>query len=238
MAVLSDYQAQVVSLLDDAGNVEYTLTDLDAYINEARVQIAGASESLRQPATLALAAGTQSYRFSSAAVAAGLGGLLDVRMAALVGGNQLEMRSWEYFFSYYLAVPSPASGTPTVMAQLVPGVNGTLWFAPIPNAAITVMLDAVCYPILLVNDSTFEALSYPWTEAVQYYAAYLAYLNAQRRTDADAMFARYQTWETRATQISTPSRLSKNFIGGVGARMAGQHMPLTAIEGGQRRGGG
>lgn len=230
--MLDAYLAQVQSLLDDPSAVEYTTADLTVYINDARVQVAGASESLRYPATLALAATQQSYAFSSAVIAGavglGLAGVLDIRMVALIGGGQLEMRSWEWFFSYYLAVPSPPSGSPAVCAVLLPGIAGSIWFAPIPAAVGSVLIDAVCYPVALADDTTPEALPYPWQEAVQYYAAYLAYLNAQRRTDADAMFARYQVFEERATQMTTPSRLPRNYPGGRGARLAGAHMPITA----------
>lgn len=232
--MLNAYLAQVQSLLDDPGAVQYSTANLTTYINDARVQIAGASESLRNPALLTFVASQQAYQFSAASLQnapvsnPGLEGILNVRMATIVGGNQLTMRPWAWFFSYHIAVPTPAAGVPKVCAILQPGLNGTIWFSPIPTATGEAMLDSVCYPVELVNDSTPEALESPWQEAVQYYAAYLALLNAQRRTDADAMFARYQVFETRATQMTTPTRLPRNYPGGIGARVAAQNMPLTA----------
>jgi hypothetical protein len=239
--MLDSYLAQVQSLLDDPDAVEYTTADLTIFINDARLQIAGSSESLRYPATLALVASQQSYPFSGAAIAnastIGLGGILDVRMAAIVSGGPIEMRTWEYFFQFYLSVTPAPTGIPTVAAVLLPGIAGNIWFSPIPKAVGSVLLDAVCYPVPLTTDSTPEALSQPWQDAVPYFAAYLAYLNAQRRTDADAMFARYGTFEARATQMTTPTRLPRNYPGNVGARLAGQNMPITAAPQGGRGGG-
>lgn len=233
------YRAQVQSLLDDAGAVEYTVANLDTFINDARVQIAGASESIRSAATLNLVAAQQTYNFSDATgLAAGVAGVLVVRMVRIqnVGGgwNRVTTRPWEYFFTFRLCSVVPVTDTPTMAAQLNPGVNGTLWFDPTPDQAYVTSLDAVGYPIPLVTDLTTEALSAPWTEAVQYYAAYLALLNAQRRADADAMWQRYELFQMRATQMTTPSRLARNRPGGEGARMAGQHTPLTGPFGGQR----
>ena len=237
---LASYQAQTQSLLDDAGAVEYTLANLTEYINSARFQIAGASESIRAEATLALVAGQQSYAFSViTGFAAAVGGTLvvrQVRIANFAGGwNRVTTRPWPYFFTFRLCTPVPISGIPTMASQLNPGAGGTLWFDPVPDNPYNVGLDVVGYPVLLVDDTTPEALSYPWTEAVQYYAAYLALLNAQRTTDATTMFQRYESFQLRATQMTTPSRLSRNHPGGEGARMAGQHTPLTGpFQGGQR----
>lgn len=242
---LNAYLAQVESLLDDFGNVEYTTANLTTYINDARVQIAGASESIRAEAVFDLAAGTQSYPFSVAitpnSASSGIAGLLSVRMTRLTtsdGFAELEMRPWEWFYSYYLCAPTTASGVPAVCAEFQPGIGGVLYFSPIPNANMVAFANGVCYPIALVTDSTVEALSAPWTEAVQYYAAYLALLNAQRRTDADAMFARYSTFETRATQMTTPTRLPRNYPGGRAARLAGQNMPITTPPAQPQGGGG
>ena len=229
--MLNDYIAQTQSLLDDPSAVEYTTADLTNYINDARIQIAGSSESLRDLGTLALVGSQQNYQFPNVVLvggAPGLGGVLDVRMAALVGGNQVAMRSWEWFFSYYVAIPVRPTGIPTVAAVLTPGIAGTIWFAPIPNAAMSALLDAVWYPIPLIDDTTPEALAVPWQDAVPYFAAYLAYLNAQRRTDADAMYNRYEIFERRATQMTTPTRLPRNYPGNKGARQAGRNMPITA----------
>ena len=240
--MLDTYIAQTQSLLDDPDAAEYTTASLTNYINDARLQIAGSSESLRYPALLALVAAQQTYPFAEAtianAVTIGLGGVLDARMAGIVGGGPIDMRTWEYFFQFFLLVSPAPTGPPAVAAVLLPGVTGNIWFSPTPAAVGTVMLDSVCYPVPLVDDTTPEALAVPWQDAVPYFAAYLAYLNAQRGTDADAMFARYQVFEARATQMTTPTRLPRNYPGNTGARLAGRNMPITAQQQQGRSGGG
>lgn len=233
---LSGYQQQVESLLDDFSNVEYTLGNLTTYINDARVQIALSSESIRQPAQLLTVLGQQNYNFATMTFTAaptlpgGLAGVANVRGARLSmpngGYRRLQTRAWEWFNTFYLSVPVPATGPPTIFARLQPGILGTLWVAPIPDGIYTLAIDAVGYPVPLVDDTTNEALQYPWTEAVQYFAAYLALLSAQRKSDADVMYQRYLSFEMRGTQLSTPSRLPANYQGGAGAAAAGAHRPI------------
>jgi hypothetical protein len=53
--------------------------------------------------------------------------------------------------------------------------------------------DTICSPVALVNDGTPEAIPYPFTDAVKYHATYLALLEAQRKDDAEGMFASNQS---------------------------------------------
>lgn len=230
---LNAYVAQVRSLLNDPSAAEYQTADLTIFINDARVQIAGASESIRALMSLTTAAATAQYLYSTATAApAGVGGVLTVRKARVLSAgvwSEVINRSWEWFFSYLMCGPAAvATGIPDTFAEFAPGISGSLFLSPIPNGVLSIQLDAVCYPIPLVDDSTSEALPYPWTEAVQYYSAYLALLSAQRKADADAMFERYVVFQNRATQMTTPTALPGNLPGGLGAERAGQHLPITA----------
>jgi hypothetical protein len=51
--------------------------------------------------------------------------------------------------------------------------------------------DTVCQPIALVDNTSVEAIPWPYTDSVKYYAAYLAYMNGQRPQDADRMETLY-----------------------------------------------
>lgn len=242
MALLA-YIAQTRSLLNDVGGVEYTTPDLTTFINDARVQIAGASEAIRFVGPLALVAANRGpYPFTSIitvpAAPAGTGGVLVVRKGAalLPGGGFSEVfnREWDWFFSYCLCGPNASQqGVPNTFSQLPPGSAGSLYFSPIPDGTVpSVSLDCVGYPSNLESDGDPEALPYPWTQAVQYYAAYLALLNAQRLGDADAMLQRYDLFQTRATQMTTPTTLPVQYPGQGGAALAGQARPITAARGG------
>jgi len=246
------YRQQVERLLQDTQQVLYNLADIDVYINDARVQIALAAECIRQPAQIAMVQGQQSYAFSSATftaaptIPAGLGGVGNVRSCMLVlattnpqgqpGQKRIPIRAWEWFESYYLAVNVPTQGAPVISARLQPGLVGTLWFAPPPDAAYQINLDAVAYPAALATDADPEALPYPWTDAVPFFAAYLAYLSTQNADAAQKMWIEYSKFQQRGTQITTPTRTPYKYPGGMGAQEAMQKVPLTG--GLQRQGGG
>jgi hypothetical protein len=73
--------------------------------------------------------------------------------------------------------------------------------------AYTLQLDCACYPQALALDTDVEALSYLWTDAVPYFAAYLALLSAQtgqRTQQAQQMFALYEQFAARARQFANP----------------------------------
>lgn len=232
---LASYTDQVQSLLDDFAGVEYTTANLTKYINHGRLQLAAASESVRAEVTLTLVPATQSYSFSAVtALPSGVQTVLGARMLRIQtlpgpppSWRRLEQRSWEWFSTYRLSQSVTAAGMPTMVAQLNPGITGTLWFDPIPDVAYVIAIDAVCHPVELVDDTTPEALTYPWSEAVPYYGAYLALLNSQRWADADSMWRRYREFELRATQMTGTSRLPRNFPGGLGATLASESKPLT-----------
>ena len=216
----------------------YATSDLTGYINTARTQIAIEAECIRVKGSLALSNATQSYAFSSITFSAsGILAPINVRTASLVSGstqNILDQRPWEWFNNYYYSGGINAAGSPTVWSQQGQGENGTMFFYPIPNGALTVSMDVVALPIALVDNTTFEAIPYPWTDAVPFYAAYYAFISAQRQTDADKMLERYEMFVKRARQGSTPTVLPDNNPGGPGAQMAALKSPVTGAMGGGR----
>lgn len=231
--VLDTYVAQVQGLLHDPNAALYSTSLLQGYVNSARGQIAGEGMCIRQVLTPPSVNGQQAYTFSSLAststvtLATGTSGILTVRKASHQIGAatpyRMDGRPWDYFFNYCLTAPT--SGAPTKWAQLTMGnkgvaivsgsaADGTLYLWPTPTALTTgtLTLDCVLTPYALDNVSNLtEALPYPWTDAVQYFAAYLAYTNAQRNADADRMWKLYQVFMQRARDISTPSALPRNF---------------------------
>lgn len=235
--ILSQYVAQVQSLLDDAAAAEYTTGNLTTFINDARVQIAGASESIRTLAAIQLTAGVQNYSYTAFAVPppTGAAGVLALRKGRVLNGGdwqEIISREWEVFFSYQLTGSNAGrTGVPSVFAEQTPGVAGTFYVNPIPDVTYQAQFDVVAYPIPLASDVDPEIIPYPWTEAIQYFAAYLAYLSRQREADADAMFQRYQMFEMRGTQMATPTVTPDQQLGGAGAARAAQHMPIPAPRG-------
>jgi hypothetical protein len=142
------------------------------------------------------------------AVPTGVSAVFNVRGATLnIASGQIWLapRPFPYFQLYYLNNPVPQPGVPAVYSQFGQGENGTLYFSPLPDFNYVANVDAVCVPQALVDDTTVEAIPAPYTDAVPYYAAYLAFLSAQRAADADRMFQEYSKFASRARQMSNGS---------------------------------
>lgn len=214
---LNAYLQRVRLLLADANFTRYNDFDIASFCNSARGQIAGEAECIRVYATLAVSSVAQQYAFTTISLggAAGVAGVLNVRMASFslpgaTGQIALTPREWEFFNSFVLSQPAPTAGQPSIWAQFGQGVNGTL-FVNLLDTAYTLALDTVCYPSDLTTNSDAEAIPYLWTDAIPYYAAYLAMLTAQNMAGADAMYKLYQVFVARARGFATPSVLPHQY---------------------------
>ena len=215
--MLSKYLLQTQQLLQNppAPNSLYATSDLTGWINTARGQLAGESESVRVIGTLALEQGTQVYDFGAInlASASGVEGVINCRTIWIQAGTGqlwIRPRPFEWFSLYELNNSNPVQAQPKVWAQYGQGVNGSIYVSQVPDQAYTMNIDTVCYPEPLVTDATVEAIPYLWTDAVPYFAAYLALLSAQsaaRQADANRMFERYTEFVNRARRFSNPSVL-------------------------------
>lgn len=208
--MLTSYLTQVTRLLQNppATAQLYSVADLTSYINTARQQLAIETMCIRQNVSLSLASGTQQYPMSAITPSGtGVGPIVNVQAVYYpYGGGYVYVnpRQWSYFNTFLLCVATLPTGAPTDWTQYGPGEFGVLYFNPVPNTGYTVILDSVCVPVPLVTDSTPEAIPYPYTDAVPFFAAYYAYMSAQRGADADAMFQRYQEFVGRANMGSEP----------------------------------
>lgn len=221
--MLNTYISETQRLLQNPASPTslYSTADLTTYINTARGQLAGESESIRIFGTIPTILNTRNYNFASinsgVSTANGVQGVFHVRSMryAVASGYQwVAPRSFEWFEIYYLNNPVPESGPPREWAQYGQGQTGSFYVDLLPDQIYTLTLDCVCVPIPLVTDVTIEAIPYPFTDAVPYFAAYLALLSSQmgaRRADAEAMFGYYQTFMQRARQFSNPSLLRGNY---------------------------
>lgn len=214
---LNAYLTSTRQLLQNpsAPSTLYSDSDLTSWINTARGQLAGESESIRFSAALALGVGTQVYNFSSIDLtgSTGVQGVINVRtiwLQVASGRVWIRPRPFEWLSLYALNNPVPQQGPPVMWSQYAQGVGGSIYFSPVPDFIYAAILDTVCYPVPLVDDTTPEAIPYLWTDAVPYFAAYLALLssqNAARQNDAQRMFERYTDFANRARRFSTPSVL-------------------------------
>ena len=129
----------------------------------------------------------------------------------------LDQMIWSEFQAYYRSYNMGLQNYPTIWSQYGTGVIGSIYLWPQPSTPSQMDWDTYCLPIALVNDTTAEAIPYPWTACVPYYAAYLAYFNAQRDADADKMLAEYERKIEEATVMSTPAFVTNYYRDDVSA---------------------
>lgn len=88
-----------------------------------------------------------------------------------------------YSFSTYQAMirqyPFQYQYVPTFCAQFGQGAGGSFYMYPLPSQAYQLEFDCLCLPSDLLTNDSEEAIPAPWTDAIPYFAAHLAYLELQ-----------------------------------------------------------
>lgn len=212
---LTAYLAQTRRLLlnPPATTQLYSDSDLKAFINTARAQIAGEGECIRVLASLNAPTDTRVLNFADIDVSAveGVQSVFNIKQITCQvgsGATFVHPRSFQWFNMFFLAKITPNSGRPNTYALYGQGTTGSIYIDPVPNVDYTLNLDTVCKPVDLVDDTTAEAIPYPWTDCVPFFAAYYAYLSAQRKTDAQTYYQIYEEYMNRARAMSNPSVLT------------------------------
>ncbi len=183
----------------------YTITNAGSgYIAAPTVTITGDGTGATATASISSFLGTvvsqEVYAFSTAnalltAANPGIESIIAVQSVAVSWGAMkptLEWRDWSSFQAYLRSYNVGTQNYPAVWSQYGRGKSGSIYLWPIPSIIAQMDWDCYCDPITLTSDSDTEALPYPWTDAVQFLAAFYAYNNAQRATDASRMTAEYK----------------------------------------------
>jgi hypothetical protein len=115
-----------------------------------------------------------------------------------------------YPFSYYQAYirryPQQFLFVPTAAAQFGQGVGGSLYLYPIPSDIYQMELDVFCLPIDLLDDEGFEAIPKPWTDAVPYFVAHLAFAELQNLNASQYFLNLYDSMVHRYSAYARPGR--------------------------------
>lgn len=223
---LTEYQARVTRLLQypAAPTSLYATADITGWINQARAQLSGEAECIRKLGTLSTTIDQRAYNFSAINVGVpattGIRGPINVRQVFYTVGEGLQFiypRNWEWFVLYNMNTPVPVAGVPSTWAQYGQGsagsstqsdASGSIYIDPPPDIAYDLTLDCTCYPIDLIDNTTIEAIPWPWTDAVPFLAAYYALLSSQtsaRTADAERYFNYYSMYVERARKAANPS---------------------------------
>jgi hypothetical protein len=193
----------------------YSTANITQFVNTARVQLAGESECCRATGNLAVITGSISYNFSAITnLPAGAAGAYNVRQVTRVSGSgQVYMgpRPYPWAVNYWLNNAAPVAAAPTEWSQYGIGATGSLIVNPAPNQNYTLNLDVAAVPSALTTDTTPEIIPYAYTDCVPFFAAFYAYMSAQRQSDADKMYTRYQEFLGRARKIAVPNVLPMQY---------------------------
>lgn len=159
----------------------------------------GASATVNCAGTAFTTTNQEKYSFSTLnAIASQTAGVATVQGILSVAVSQgtitpvMEQKSFVEFQAYMRSYNTSYTSYPYYWAQYAFGVNGSFYLWPIPSSIYGMDVDTYCLPIPLATDSDVEAIPYPWTECISYYAAYWALMNAQRHEDAKFMKEEYQ----------------------------------------------
>lgn len=193
----------------------YSAANITQFVNTARTQMAGETECVRSYGTLTVTTVTTIYPFSSiTGLPTGADGIFNVRQAGYTSGTgtiYMGPRPFPWAQLYWLNNASQTPGAPSEWSQYKIGDSGSLYLNPILDTTYTLKLDVSVLPVELVDDNTVELIPYPYQDAVPYFAAYYAYMSAQRQQDAQTMYARYQEFVRRGEKIVVPNVLPKQY---------------------------
>ncbi len=149
----------------------------------------GATAVTTVPLINTLKAGQEVYNFSDIDVTMfpGIDSVYAIRSASVIYSNyrySLPM----YDFSTYQAMirqyPFQYQYVPTFCSQFGQGTDGSFYAYPLPSQTYQWEFDCLCLPQDLIDNQSVEVIPQPWSDAVPYFAAHLAFLELQNHNVA------------------------------------------------------
>lgn len=116
-----------------------------------------------------------------------------------------------YSFSQYQALirqygPGAYYYVPCFVVQYGRGAGGSIFTYPPPAQVLQFEWDCLCLPSDLTSDNDYEAIPDPWTDAVPYWAAHLAFLELQNGNTARMYKDLFDERMTRFGAYALPGR--------------------------------
>lgn len=232
--MLSEYITQTQNFLNDNSGQFFDIPTLTNYVNRSRRRVAAASGCLRvMPVGTQTVPSREIYNFSdwNALVQKQMTGVQSIlackTVAISIGGkwegdavrggawkpvwNRLPWTDFQARFRIYGGTFLGTFNDPGWWAQYGSGPIGKLYLAPIPTTAQPIEVDLICLPAPLLTDNDPEPIPYPWTDAIAYWATVLALLQQQRREDAQAIAALFNTELPLCASVVCPSFISSPY---------------------------
>ena len=205
--LLSDYLNSVRRLLHDATGNYWTDPELIDYINQARFRVVADTGCNRVLQTVPLLTATETYAYST--LPSGIN-TFDVLNVTVLWGNMRVPLNYMPFTEFNLKMRNWVAyqGRPVVFT--VYG-NNTVYVGPIPDQAYSSEWDTVVAPATLAIFSAQDTISFPFTEPVAYYAAYLAKEKEQSTEEANRFLQTYTMKAKEAVRSSYTRRISQPY---------------------------
>lgn len=163
---------------------------------------------------LAAAANQEVYPFAAAnalltATYPGVDKILGVSSVSVANGSTKPALDFCDFLSFqaYARAFNYGQRQPALWTQFAQGQTGSIYLWPVPSQKYQMEWDCFVTPLDLSALQTVDVIPDPWSEPVIYYATYLAYLNAQRKDDANFMRSESERLMIEARGFVTPSRI-------------------------------
>lgn len=171
------YFQPTISVSDPTG------TGFDATVNVAGVNI--------------ITQGKEQYPFSEIDTTSspGVGSVFAVNGISILYNNlrySLPVYSFSDYQAYIRQFPYQYSYVPTFACIRGRGTQGTIYYYPLPSQTYQVELDCFCLPQELSTNQVTEVIPEMLTDAIAYYALYMAYLSLQNFNAARMYFELYE----------------------------------------------
>ena len=212
-------QATATAQVSGGAVIGFTITNPGAgYVATPSIIIGGPGTGAVAAVTLtpfvATVVGQEVYTHASIAAIIqannpGVGNVIAIQSLAISWGSWKPMMrwsgSWAALQAYCRAWNIGQENYPSIWSQYAQGESGSFYIYPIPSVIAQMDADCYCSPLDLETDQDPEAVPHPFTEAVPYYAGFLAYLRAQNADAAEQMRQLYKQQINEARAFASPA---------------------------------
>lgn len=140
----------------------------------------------------------------------GVGSAYYVRSIAIIYSNYryvIPIYAFSVYQAYIRQYPFQYQYVPTFASQFQQGVNSDLFLYPLPSQTYQFEVDCLCLPQDMIDNRSVEAIPDPWTDAVPFYAAHLAYLELQDFNRAQGYLAMYEKFAQNFSNFTRIGRM-------------------------------
>lgn len=216
MPTLSQYTAQVRRLLHDANSTFYTSSDVTDAINGARKQVALDTACLRQLFAVSgsgLTTGTETYSLGS--LTSVTTRAIDLLGITVIWGQTRVPLFYMAFTEFQVRMRTWVTNRsrPAVWSNTGIGPGMTIYIQPVPDQNYSAYADVIYIPNDLVDDSTVDEITFPYADAVKYYAAYQCKFKEQNFGEAEIFKNQYKDKAMWALSQSFTRRMPNPYSG-------------------------